>query len=375
MSISKYSHSGTENLKITYLLGAGASYYSNPIWKEQGKSIYNIAQNILVDLKRDPSDFNEDFISIKDNETLINFFDKLKYFGKLAIEYGSIDIYAKRLSIIGNDLELNDLKNCLSIYFDIWENFLSTKNFLKRNSKSDIFGNDGVYYEKIDKRYFALLSVLLNENNKYPKLDENISFLTWNYDLQLESTFESFLPQKSPSMEYTNRYLNFMNRLDCDKRKEVIHLNGFRGNFIYDDVIYETVEKKYLNSLEEYLYKLSQNFNQFSKTDYSNTIKYSWEIDSNTKQNALNVMRETNILVIIGYSFPAFNRKIDSELIKEFEKKDEYKKVYYQDPFGNLELINLLFSNSSNVEHISNSSQFHIPHEFLFPSPAPDIHI
>ncbi|WP_026710586.1 hypothetical protein [Flavobacterium filum] len=374
MSISKYSHSGTENLKITYLLGAGASYYSNPIWKEQGKTMFSVAKNIIALLKRDSFYYKDSkYPSLRNNMILIDFFNKLERFGKLAMEYGSIDIYAKRLSIIEKHQELNDLKYCLSVFFDIWENFISTETILKYDTNN--ISNNGIYFEKIDKRYFALLSVLLEKVNKTPKLNENVSFLTWNYDLQLESSFESFLPYESSSMKQTNENFNFMNLPDCDKRKEIIHLNGFRGNFRHTNNFHETVEKKFLNSLEEYLYKFLQNFDQFNETDYSNSIKYSWEIDSNTKENALNVMRETNILVIIGYSFPAFNRKIDSELIREFEKKDEYKKVYYQDPFGNLELINLLFSNSSNVEHISNSSQFHIPHEFLFPTPASEPYI
>lgn len=374
MSISKYSHSGTENLKITYLLGAGASYYSNPIWKEQGKTMLYVAKKVIDFIERDHFHFKDsNYISIRNNIILIDFFKNLEKFGKLAMEYGSIDIYAKRLSIIEKHQELNDLKYCLSVFFDIWENFISTQTVLKYDSGNK--SNNDIYFEKIDKRYFALLSVLLEKGNKAPKLNENVSFLTWNYDLQLESSFESFLPHKSPTMEHTNGYLNFMNLDDCDKRKEIIHLNGFRGNFRHLNKFYETVEKQYLNSLEEYLYKFLQNFDQFNETDYSNSIKYSWEINSNIKEKALKVMRDTNILVIIGYSFPAFNRMIDSELIKEFEKNGGYKKVYYQDPFGNSELIKLLFSETTTVESINNSSQFHIPHEFLFPSPPTEIYI
>lgn len=374
MANSKYERNGNENLKVTYFLGAGASYYANPIWKNQGNFMVQVADDIIRLLSKDEFHFNNsNFKSIRKDDTLINFFKNLENFGRLAIEYGSIDIYAKRLSIIENYNELNDLKFCLSVFFDIWENFISTKSVLEHDPNG--MTSYDLHFEKIDKRYFALLSVLLEGGNKVPKLNKNVSFLTWNYDLQLESSFESFLPNESPSMEHINENLNFMNLPNCENRKEIIHLNGFRGNFRYENKFYETVEKKHLNSLEEYLYHLLDNFKQFRETDYLNSIKYSWELDSTTKQNALKIIKETNILVIIGYSFPAFNRKIDSELIKEFEKNNLYRKVYYQDPMGNSDLIKLLFSESTNVEFIKNSSQFHIPHEFLFPSPQPDIFI
>ena len=197
--------------------------------------------------------------------------------------------------------------------------------------------------------------------------------MTWNYDLQFENAFETFLPLKSKSLESTNEHLNFMNISNCDKRKEVIHLNGYRGCFKSDNKIYENVEKKFLDTIDDYLIQLLENFTQFKTTDYSNSIKYAWEIDSFTKENAKKIMSETHILIIIGYSFPAFNRKIDSELIKEFEKNEGYKKVYYQDPNGNQELINLLFSRNDIIEPIKNSTQFHIPHEFLFPLPEREI--
>lgn len=376
MSRSKYESSGTENLKITYLLGAGASYYSNPIWREQGKSMIEVARLVLNKLEKSFVANPERVIPITgDRDKLISFFENLKIFGEFALEYGSIDIYSKRLALIGDNEQLNKLKFCLSVYYDIWENFINSKSVLKHD-QNNIVNND-IYYEKIDKRYFALLSVLLEKGNEgFPKLNENISFLTWNYDLQLESSFETFFPRKSISFQDTNKYINFMNLINDQKRNEILHLNGFRGTFIAENKeIYETVNKNNLDSLEKYLSSLIQNSTQFKKIDYTNSIKYAWEIDSDTKGKALKIMEETNILVIIGYSFPAFNRKIDSELIKEFEKKDGYKKVYYQDPYGNLELINLLFSDSTIVEPISNSNQFHIPHEFLFPSPAPDIYI
>ncbi len=372
MPYSKYT--STENLKVTYLLGAGASYYSNPIWRAQGQSMINVANLVLSKLGKvimaNPK--SNEYFNLIDDVELIPFFNDLKVFGEYAIEYGSIDIYAKRLSLIEAYDELNKLKFCLSVYFDIWENFVHKDYVLSMDT--DRSRHDDLFYEKIDKRYFSFLSVVLEKGkNSFPKINSNISILTWNYDLQFENAFETFMPRKSASLEDTNNFLHFMN--NKSERNEVIHLNGFRGYFMEQNIVYETVEKKRLTSLANYLEQLKNNFKEFKNPDYANCIKYAWEENSKNISNAKKIMSEANILVIIGYSFPAFNRKIDSELIKEFEKGVGYKKVYYQDPNGNKDLVNLLFSRPEEIEYITNSIQFHIPHEYLSPSSGTEVYI
>lgn len=368
---SSKNHS-TENLKITYFLGAGASYQSNPIWKAQGSAMINVADYVLSQIADHPiSSKDYEYISLMGDKDLMTFFKDLKNFGKYAVEYGSIDIYAKRLSLIEDKIQLNKLKFCLSVYFDLWENFLQ-KNYILENAKKN--GESDMNYDKIDKRYFSFLSVILEKgNNNFPKLNDNISILTWNYDLQFENAFESFMPRNSNSMKDLNNYLNFMN--DSNSRKEIIHLNGFRGYFRDKETNFETVEKSSLTTLANYLTKLKQTIQDFKNPDYTNSIKYAWEHSSEAFEYAKKVMSESNILVIIGYSFPAFNRKIDNQLFEAFEKKEGYKKVYYQDPFLNLDLVNLLFSDQKIIEPITDRSQFHIPHEFLSPHPAAEIYV
>lgn len=355
-----------ENLKITYFLGAGASYNSIPIWKGQGESMINGA-NWVIDLIKNNVTVKQEFPKLSNNSILIDFFTKLKYYGILAIEYGSIDIYAKRLYLLNQNSELNELKKCLSVYFDLWENFLHEKYHLYMGT--DVFQNDRVKYVKIDKRYLALLSVILEKGNNFPAINPNISFVTWNYDLQLESAFESFLPRKSISLEDTNKYLNFMSSEVNSGRKEVLHLNGFRGYFSEANKTFDTVERKNCSTIEDYLNGFLQNYTQFKNPDYNNSIKYAWELSSESLRIAKEIMGNTNILIIIGYSFPAFNRAIDSQLIKEFENGEGHKEVIYQDPGANQDIVNSLFSESMKVKLLKeNTNQFYIPHEFLFSS-------
>ena len=55
---------------------------------------------------------------------------------------------------------------------------------------------------------------------------------------------------------------------------------------------------------------------------------YSWEnnpVFDNIRTNALKATKETDILIIIGYSFPTFNRNIDKSILKNMIR---LKKVF-----------------------------------------------
>lgn len=361
------SYNSTENINITYLLGAGASYNSLPIWREQGESMIEVGNKLLGILKHSNDLLmNNKTKKLHDNKVLVDLSNRLIKYGKSAIEFGSIDIYAKRLHLIGDTEQLNDLKYCLSVYFDLWENYFYSLIDLRNGKK----------LEKIDKRYLNLLSIILEKNGQKPKLNQQISFITWNYDLQLEMAYKSFLPSKDVTLKYLNSCLKFINNNEKDNL-DIVHLNGFRGIFKDKNDVYETVENSNSNNLEQYLLGLLDNYNQFrnSKPNYNDCIKYAWESDSKSLNKAKEIMGETDILVIVGYSFPSFNRKIDTELIREFES-NSYTKIIYQDPLSNQDIINSIFENPQDVQiEKNNTNQFYIPHEFLFPSKGKEINL
>ena len=290
--------------------------------------------------------------------------ETLRFYGEKAIEFGSIDIYARRLALLKQKSKLNELKQYLSIYLDLWEKFLYLANTLDREE----------FFCKIDKRYYSLLSIILQENNPHPKINDNISFISWNYDLQLEMAYASFMPNDIESLENINSGFNFMGNSDVN-RQNVIHLNGHRGFFKSGDKSYET-ERTQFKSLEEYLLGLLDNNYQFRKStmDFKDYIKYAWEEgNKDNLEKAKLVMRDTDILIIVGYSFPSFNREIDMELIRAFEETS-YHKIIYQDPYANMDVVNAIFTEPERVEiKDKNSNQFEIPHEFLAPSPGKKI--
>jgi|GEM_PF-1206931 len=363
-NISKYSD--TTNLKIVYYLGAGASYKSVPIQEKLGLFMVEASYRILATI-RNTSIVNKakyERLKIK-NDVLIGIANDIKYFGDKASDYGSLDIYARRLSLLGLKDELNRLKFSLSTFFVIWENFIHKEHLLNKEHNES--------YLNIDKRYLSLLSVLLEEDNSYnPKLNKNVTFISWNYDLQLEKAYQTFMLQDADRIDLINNSFTFLNTDYPGVKRDVIHLNGFSGIFEDDGKDVSVLSDKSIINIEDFLLDLLNNIVDFKrhKSRYNKFINYSWENNSN-REAAKKIMFDADVLVIIGYSFPAFNRLIDAELMEQFNNGKGLTQVIYQDPNASTDIMESFFGkdNKDVVIKRDDPKQFHIPHEFLNPKP------
>ena len=87
---------------------------------------------------------------------------------------------------------------------------------------------------------------------------------------------------------------------------------------------------------------------------------------------AREIMSKTNVLIIIGYSFPTYNRLVDSDLFSLLASKSEsgIRQVVIQNPSINIDLIDAIIPRHFDKKIIENTNQFFIPHEFLFPQKA-----
>lgn len=365
-------NNSTENTKVTYLLGAGASFNSIPIWDGQGDSMIDVARHISNFLEYQLRfKENEHCNILKDNPKIKNLISKLEFYGKKAKEFGTLDIYARNLYLLKKKNNLNDLKFHLSIYFDIWENFTPDKSNMGFGS---VPLRQEKTYDKIDKRYYSLMAVILEETKSNPSVNKNVKFISWNYDLQVEMAYKSFMDMsEKQTLDTINESFNFFNE---EKEKNIIHLNGFRGAFDYKNKIYSIIENNKPRNIGDYLVSfLNSDEGFFSREiNYNERIKYAWEENSKSLLQANQILKETDVLVIIGYSFPSYNRKIDSQLLEAFEKssRGKNKKIIYQNPSDNTELLKLI-TNVQSVEHFEDTRQFYIPQEFLFPKKEVDI--
>jgi len=72
-----------------------------------------------------------------------------------------------------------------------------------------------------------------------------------------------------------------------------------------------------------------------NKKDIRSSLSFAWERDNADEPIHKKVIKElgdTEILVVIGYSFPFFNREVDRQIIKAMTN---LRKVYFQAPDAN----------------------------------------
>jgi len=340
--------------KITYFLGAGASYSACPIWSEQGNKMIELATTYFGAEKKSFL-FSPDH-NLDDAQKII--WD-IGYFGLMASKYGTIDTYAKKLHLNSSYKELSRLKVSVSAFFTIWQ--LTDDKVFKSRKDSE--------FEEIDKRYISLFASILESTSSTDiRIKDNIRFVSWNYDLQLEHTFKSF-NQDSLTWEFIFRNLNFRAHIEDSKSLDICHLNGYHGFYKVkekEEHFLDLTDSKDIKEIAEsisFLYSSHRN-NGFS---LMNHINYAWEknsIANKTREEALKIFSETDILIIIGYSFPNFNKEIDKELFSKLQGRKT--KLYYQDPNASESFIKQLV-NINDCEVILEKQKFDnfiLPYDF-----------
>lgn len=361
--------------KITYLFGAGASYNAVPILNslsdlmvKSGEYLQINSPQIFGGRKRGDDDYLF--------ENFKTFTNDLIELGKKAEEYGTLDTYAKKLFLNSEQEELKKLKFLVSIFFATWHGYLNEYFPLKEKT----LNADEVQYQQIDSRYKSLISNFLyrNHNSTNPLLDENLNFITWNYDYQLESALNLFTKTKL-DLSTLNLSYPFLPLSDNHEDMKITHLNGVANFWIKDKELALAMlsensfsDSKLLSRKIGELYK-TENFEKVSTF-----INYSWDNEHDKISYAEKLLKQTDILVIIGYSFPTFNRAIDAKLLSG--EDNSFDRIIYQDPNSSkeiLQLFNIKFRNTvksalSDAEQLhilKDTDQFYIPPEY-FPQGA-----
>lgn len=341
-------------MKVTYLLGAGASYKAVPIIGELNDAFLEINQlcngNRAVNARKD-------LIKPK------SLFDSHMKTGASAAKlFGTVDTYAKKLSLTHNH-DLVQFKAALSLFFTIWQE-VDKKHLAGRISKD--LKNGNISYLDVDDRYMSLLANYLYKKNTEVLLSEDVNFITWNYDTQLERAISLFIDK---SLETILKHFTVYPYYSENKPK-ILHLNGIAG--LYKDFEDENKMKtlfkdgRYKNPSELFetiLHFMEKSENKVNKNDEYFT--YAWETDDislKAVKYAEEMLKETNVLVIIGYSFPTFNDSVDKKLFKCLNESPNFNMVYYQDPNASVELLNARFGiDEKKIKIVKEVDQFILP--------------
>lgn len=343
---------------FTYLLGAGSSFNVLPLVKNFPERLEDFRKYIEANF---PHTIKEDNNLVKKvsnpreklNRDLLNLIVETK-------NHASIDTYARKLYLTGDEQELLKLKSLLDLFFTL-EQF--------RNG--------------VDPRYDAFFAALLTDENHFVKLPDNINIISWNYDFQIELSLGSFLTSADTRHleERINIFPSFI-RTSHDSYT-IVKLNGTAMGRLFESGIFnkEAFDPKiykakfigaYRDQMLERLLKDYFNNIYLSNPDekYIPSILYSWErgiISESARHFAKQIMNKTDYLIIIGYSFPTFNRSVDRDLLNSLKP---LKNIYVQSPEETIEAVEQRLyaligqSPQNKIIPITEVDEFFIPYEY-----------
>nr|WP_288210272.1 hypothetical protein [uncultured Dysgonomonas sp.] len=305
--------------KVTYYFGAGASYSALPIVNQ----IPDRIENLISLMKRDEYKLNSE-ISYKENniarfsqlEIQELFIEDLEWLLEKTKNHASIDTFAKKLFITEQDDELKRLKNAFSVFLILEQSITKT-----------------------NMRYDSFFASILDDD--YHPLPNNIKIVSWNYDYQFEKAYSEYT--RNSTLSHNQGLLNILNKYskNSDRIKkdsfEIIKLNGssniistdWRQLNFYNNNITTPFSIGFISDvLHNYAILRFPRPHLYSGLSFAwETFNYEYQID--IVEHTLSMTEETEILIVIGYSFPYFNREIDRKIIGNMKN---LKKVYFQAP-------------------------------------------
>lgn len=354
--------------EFTYLLGAGASANTIPVVNQFLHGINTYITNVeSVELLASHI-LHSDNSATSIADLKKDYLEKLRWISKSCERHTSIDTFARKLFLSGQNEDLIYLKYLIG---ELLNFFHVTRG--------------------VDKRYDAFLGALFQiDESDSLKPPKNINIISWNYDRQIEHATRGFLPSDT-SRNFIDNFLNLYPRTNQNKNVidgfGIYKLNGTIGGKVLKTNQFSAIDNNEFISLD--LYKKDINLfvndsvkryvnlqkycgpiindSEFKNLELS-TISYSWEnksVYSSIRESAMEAIKDTKILVVIGYSFPVFNRNVDMNL---FQKMDKLERVYIQSPKqdinGVVQRFKSTFKREMEVILIDNVEEFYIPFEY-----------
>ena len=349
---------------VTYVFGAGASANALPVVKLFNSRLNHFLQNLKF---------------FKSTTNIIaDFIPSVQKILKESSQHSTIDTVAKKYFHQNNIDSLKELKKVLTVFFvyeqsikELYSNFTKNLKDLYLDEKdAELF--EKTKKEKIDHRYDSFIASLLKSEQGKFTFPNEVSVITWNYDCQFELAYQKFHDIDFHEAQHLlNVFPKNTGRLAPDDIQKlngrcfkILHLNGQAHTFYKKDgQIFSLFDKNR---------RIESNLETAIKYSHSSSITFTWEKHSTSAiqdkemeeiiKSVRNVLNETEILVIIGYSFPFFNREVDRELFLN----NDFEKIYIQD--SNATNIKELFSNvfeisGNKIFEYSNIEQFLLPAE------------
>lgn len=332
--------------KVTYIFGAGASKHALPIVNEIPERIEQLiikleGEELILD---DSESYNRINTNKSKREIQLEMIESLRWMKEASAGHASIDTFAKKLSIKRKYNELKRLKIALSVFF-IFEQALNQPDF----------------------RYDAFFASLIKSISDFP---DNVRILSWNYDYQFELAFGQYTDQNEITTNQS--FLRVNSKYGDNDRYQgfgIYKLNGTTG--LYSDGGWR--QYMYASNLKvpfdkSFVDQVNRNYGAatYLNNVYS-SLSFAWETEQPEKSivnKAVENVQDTVALVVIGYSFPFFNREIDRQIIGSMTN---LKRVYFQAPDAEIlkERFEALKDDLKGIELLTkfDVGQFLLPNE------------
>jgi hypothetical protein len=333
--------------KITYLFGAGASANALPVVKQIPDKIKSLSHFLSKNenlLNKDEKFTFFNYYNVNKRDCQNDMINSLEWLYEVSRKHESVDTFAKKLYLRQDTENLKKLKIALSIFF-IFEQAMNP----------------------VDSRYDSFLASILKDRYRFP---DSLRVLSWNYDYQMEMAYSEF--SEMNEITGNQNILNLVSKNNHRSKNEGFKFYKLNGSIKYHaergwrvfDFTQKISTPVDLNFIENVALNFATVF--YSKEIYS-SLSFAWEPDNQDEDVILLASQDvsdTIALVVIGYSFPFFNRDVDRQIIGSMKN---LKRVYFQSPDAeNLkERFQALKDDLKGIELVTkfDCNQFLLPNE------------
>ena len=255
-------------------------------------------------------------------------------------EHATIDTYARKLYLTRRHRELEQLKALLCAFF-LWEQL----------------------EHKPDGRYDAFLANVLDSQTL--NIPNDISIISWNYDSQIELAFYSYRLNTGLSIFEKNVAGTWPL---LTKNGRIFKVNG-SATFVDGEIVslIKNYEKTSVAIQIIQFYSNSMADTTSMGVQFKTHLSFAWEDshnDEKMKKSLCETTKDTEQVIVVGYSFPFFNREADREI---FNGMSNLKKVYVQDvnPDTVIQSLRAVLPETRKIDviPIKNYEQFYLPAE------------
>jgi hypothetical protein len=337
---------------LTYILGAGASFQSIPVVKTFNKRFLQFGSylasrgKIFADTERQKHDEAAKAIA-----GIFNDFSS----------HQSFDTYFKKLFHFGDSAKINLGKRLLNLYF-LWEHSSSSMAITALSNKPnfEIFEKQSQF----DKRYDALIAGLLYPISGSSEPICNVNFISWNYDINLLHSIKNFFYSNMLYKDFLKKVKKSQFLWEIGSKIKIVNVNGS----FYSSNINSVADLTNIN-MDNFIEEKVNNGYHVNKSidEDAEGIRFAWELGDLDKRSLndtlCKIIRGTENLVVIGYTFPLYNRLIDLGYLRQEDLLS--KEIVIQDPQAEVLKKNLLdiyrISEGSKIQIVPNCDSFYVP--------------